>query len=44
MLTTILEVAGLALIVGAAWVFAGLALALVVAGACCLFTSWRISR
>lgn len=43
-LTTILDVFGLSLIVAAAAVWAGVALALVVAGLAVLAVSWSLSR
>jgi hypothetical protein len=42
MLTTLLDIAGMALIVAAAFVAGGPALALFVAGVCLLVTSWRL--
>lgn len=44
MLTTLLEAAGMALVVAAAFVAFGLAAALAVAGACCLVTSWALVK
>lgn len=44
MRTTLLELVGLVLIVAAAYVWGGLACALAIAGACCLFASWTITR
>lgn len=43
MLTTLLELVGLVLLVAAAAVYGGLALALAVAGALCLLVAWRLS-
>lgn len=44
MLTNLLDVVGLALLVVAAFLFAGPAAALAVAGVCCLVASWAVSR
>lgn len=44
MVTDLLEVAGLVLLVAAAFVFAGLAAALATAGVCCLAASWAVQR
>lgn len=44
MLTTLLEVLGLLLIVVAAWLGFGVAIGMLAAGACCLTTSWTITR
>lgn len=41
MLTTLLEIAGMLLVVAAAFVAAGPAAALLVAGAFCLWIAWR---
>jgi hypothetical protein len=43
-LTTLLELVGLALIVAAAYVFAGPALALFAAGVALLVTSWSVTH
>ncbi len=44
MLTTLLELAGMVLLVAAALTAFGPAAGLTVAGLCCLGTSWRLSR
>lgn len=44
MLTTILDLAGLALLVAAAYLAAGPAAALLVAGLGCLWASWSMTR
>lgn len=44
MLTDLLELVGLALFVAAAYAFSGAALALAVAGACCLVASFAVTR
>jgi hypothetical protein len=44
MITTFLELAGLVLLVAAAYVAAGLALALLAGSAACLFASWSMTR
>ncbi len=44
MLTTLLELAGGVLLVAAAFVIAGLGVALAVAGAGCLAASWLMER
>lgn len=44
MLTSFLEVLALLLFVAGALVFGGPALALVVAGCCCLVASWALTR
>lgn len=43
-LTTFLDVFGLALIVAAAYLFAGVALAVFVAGVACITLSWALTR
>jgi hypothetical protein len=44
MLTTVLEVLGLALLVAAAFIVAGPGVAVFVAGGCCLYSAWAITR
>lgn len=44
MVTTLLDIAGLLLLIAAAFVLGGLWLALAVAGACCLLASWQIEK
>ncbi len=44
MLTTFLDLIGLALLVAAAYLAGGLAAALVVAGLACLAVSWSMTR
>ena len=44
MWTTFLEVLGLLLVIAAAYLFGGLAVALLVAGLSCLALSWSIER
>jgi hypothetical protein len=44
MLTTVLELLGLALLIAAAYLAAGPAAALLVAGVACLWASWSLTR